>query len=185
MAQQTGKTNTMFAVLGILTLGPHTGYDIKQHMEKSTSYFWNENYGQIYPSLAELLKRKDITVDVKRQKGKPDKKVYSITEQGKLTLSDWLSQPMEHMVMLKKNELLLRVFFGSNAPPEAIIQHIREHKSKLEGSLHIFEELENWLRNEQSEDQNYKYWLITINYGKSQFRSLIHWCDESIEILKS
>lgn len=91
MARQSGKTNTMFAVLGILSLGPHTGYDIKQHMEQSTSYFWNENYGQIYPSLAELLDRKDIAVEVIRQKGKPDKKLYSITDQGRQTLSDWLS----------------------------------------------------------------------------------------------
>ncbi|AET58452.1 PadR family transcriptional regulator [Paenibacillus terrae] len=60
----------MFAVLDILSLGPHTGYDIKQHMEQSTNYFWNENYGQIYPSLAELLDRKDIAVEVIRQNGK-------------------------------------------------------------------------------------------------------------------
>jgi DNA-binding PadR family transcriptional regulator len=175
----------MFAILGILTIGPHTGYDIKQHMEKSTSYFWNENYGQIYPSLAELLERKDVAVDVKRQQGKPDKKVYNITDQGKQTLSDWLSQPMVHEVMLKKNELLLRVFFGSNAPPETIIQHIREHKGKLEEALQMFQELEAWLRNDEPKDRNFKYWLITINYGKSQFRSLISWCDESIKELEA
>ncbi|MCY8663627.1 PadR family transcriptional regulator [Bacillus haynesii] len=64
-------------------------------MDKSSAYFWNENYGQIYPSLAELLKRKDVSMEVKRQKGKPDKKVYMITEQGKQILCDWLSQPME------------------------------------------------------------------------------------------
>nr|WP_238533498.1 hypothetical protein [Paenibacillus terrae] len=39
-------------------------------MEQSTNYFWNENYGQIYPSLAELLDRKDIAVEVIRQNGK-------------------------------------------------------------------------------------------------------------------
>ncbi|GJM76048.1 hypothetical protein HMSSN036_82640 [Paenibacillus macerans] len=54
--------------------GAHTGYDIKQHMEQSTSYFWNENYGQIYPTLAELLDQRDIEVKIIRQKGKPDKK---------------------------------------------------------------------------------------------------------------
>ncbi|WP_179031208.1 PadR family transcriptional regulator [Paenibacillus kribbensis] len=185
MARQSGKTNTMFAVLGILSLGPHTGYDIKQHMEQSTSYFWNENYGQIYPSLAELLDRKDITVEVIRQKGKPDKKLYSITDQGRQTLSDWLSQPMEHVVMLKKNELLLRVFFGGNSSPETIIKHIQEHKEKLMESLHIFEELERWLINVEHKDHNHKYWMITMSYGKSQFSSLISWCDESIKVLSS
>lgn len=185
MAPSSGKMNTIFAVLGILTLGPHTGYDIKQHMEKSTRYFWNENYGQIYPVLAELLERQDVTVHVKRQKGKPDKKVYSITEQGKQTLSDWLSEPMEHMVMLKKNELLLRVFFGSNARPEIIIQHIKDHKKKLEEALQMFLGLEEWLKKQESDDPNIKYWLITNNYGKAQFSSLMRWCDESIRELEN
>lgn len=185
MAKQPGKTNTMFAVLGILSMGPHTGYDIKQHMEQSTSYFWNENYGQIYPSLAELLDQEDIAVEIIRQKGKPDKKLYSITDQGKQTLSDWLSQPMDHLVALKKNELLLRVFFGSNSSPEIIIKHIQEHRSKLKESLHVFEKLEEWLQSSEAKDHNYKYWMITINYGKSQFKSLIDWCEDSIEVLNS
>ena len=185
MAKQLGKTNTKFAVLGILALGPHTGYDIKQHMEQSTSYFWNENYGQIYPNLAELLDQHDIEVKIIHQKGKPDKKLYSITDQGRRTLSHWLSQPMEHMVMLKKNELLLRVFFGSNTSPETIIMHIEEHKRKLEESLKVFEELETWLQNTEKKDNNFKYWMITIQYGKSQFSSLISWCENSIQTLKN
>ncbi|MGG4142680.1 PadR family transcriptional regulator [Paenibacillus algorifonticola] len=185
MAKPQGKTNTMFAVLGILSLGPHSGYDIKQHMEQSTSYFWNENYGQIYPSLAELLDRNDIEVEIIQQNGKPDKKLYRITEQGRQTLTGWLSQPMEHMVMLKKNELLLRVFFGSNSSPDTIIQHIQDHKRELAESLRVFEDLEAWLRNAEVEDQNYTYWLITINYGKSHFKSLISWCDDSIKMLST
>ncbi|MCY8224347.1 PadR family transcriptional regulator [Bacillus haynesii] len=153
-------------------------------MDKSSAYFWNENYGQIYPSLAELLKRKDVSMEVKRQKGKPDKKMYMITEQEKQILCDWLSQPMEHEVVLKKNDFLLRVFFGSNAPTDSIIQHIRDHKRKLEEALHVFEVLEKWLRTEERENPNFKYWLLTINYGKSQFRSLIKWCDESIKEIR-
>ncbi|MCY8663628.1 hypothetical protein MOE03_14205 [Bacillus haynesii] len=86
--------------------------------------------------------------------------------------------------MLKKNDFLLRVFFGSNAPTDSIIQHIRDHKRKLEEALHVFEVLEKWLRTEERENPNFKYWLLTINYGKSQFRSLIKWCDESIKEIR-
>ncbi|OMD33398.1 MULTISPECIES: PadR family transcriptional regulator [Paenibacillus] len=183
MASLSAKENTMLAILGILTIGPHTGYDIKQHMEQSTQYFWKENYGQIYPGLAELLKNKDVAVRVQRQDGKPDKKIYSITEQGKQLLNNWLSQPMEHMVMLKKNELLLKVFFGSNTSADIIIGHILDHKKKLEEALQIFLGLEEWLLKQETDDPNIKYWLITNDYGKRQFSSLIHWCDDSISLL--
>lgn len=185
MDSLSAKENTMLAILGILSIGPHTGYDIKQHMEHSTQYFWKENYGQIYPALAELLKNKDVSVRVQRQNGKPDKKIYSITEQGKELLKNWLSRPMEHMVMLKKNELLLKVFFGSNTSTDIIIGHILDHKKKLEEALQIFLGLEEWLLKQDPNDPNIKYWIITNNYGKRQFSSLIHWCDESVNELKT
>lgn len=185
MANRPARVNTKFAVLGILTLGPHTGYDIKQHMEESTSYFWNENYGQIYPSLAELLDTNDIEVEIIRQDGKPDKKLYSITGQGRRTLSAWLSQPTDYVVDLKKNELLLRVFFGSNSSPETIIMHIESYQRKLEESLRVFEELEKWLLHLENKDVNYKYWMITNQYGKKHFMSLIEWCEESVRMLRA
>ncbi|MBY0118612.1 PadR family transcriptional regulator [Paenibacillus sp. FSL L8-0435] len=185
MANRSGRANTKFAVLGILALGPHTGYDIKQHMDQSTSYFWNENYGQIYPSLAELLDNSDINLEVIRQDGKPDKKLYRITDQGRETLSQWLSQPKDYVVDLKKNELLLRVFFGSNGSSEKIIMHIEAYQRKLEENLKVFEELEKWLLNMEHKDNNYKYWMITNQYGKNHFTSLIQWCKDSIIILKS
>ncbi|MFD1175348.1 hypothetical protein ACFQ3W_03415 [Paenibacillus puldeungensis] len=62
---------------------------------------------------------------------------------------------------------------------------MQEHKSKLLESLHVFEELGAWIQNSENKDHNYKYWLITINYGKSQFKALIDWCEESIEALRS
>jgi len=185
MANRQGKANTKFAVLGILTLGPHTGYDIKQHMEQSTSYFWNENYGQIYPSLAELLESNDIEVEIIHQHGKPDKKLYRITDQGRRTISDWLSQPADYLVELKKNELLLRVFFGSNSSPDIIIMHIEAYQRKLEESLKVFENLEKWLLNMDKSDVNYKYWMIANQYGKSHFSGLIQWCQDSIKVLQS
>ncbi|OKP90266.1 hypothetical protein A3842_03605 [Paenibacillus sp. P3E] len=85
--------------------------------------------------------------------------------------------------MLKKNELLLKVFFGSNTSSDIIIGHIQDHKKKLEEALRIFLGLEEWLLKQEPDDPNIKYWLITNDYGKKQFSSLIQWCDDSISLL--
>jgi len=45
---------TRFAVLGLLSIRPMSGYDLKQVIESSTRNFWSESYGQIYPVLREL-----------------------------------------------------------------------------------------------------------------------------------
>ncbi|AOZ93909.1 PadR family transcriptional regulator [Paenibacillus crassostreae] len=185
MTRREGKENSsMYAILGILTLGPQTGYDIKKQMERSTSYFWNENYGQIYPQLSKLLAKNDVTMQVETQEGKPDRKVYTLTEQGTQTLTAWLSKPMEH-TFSEKNVLLLRLFFGHNVPLEINIRHIDEFKNTMQEKLQVFITLEESLRNCHSQDNNLKYWLLTTNYGKIQVKALIQWCEESIEELKS
>jgi DNA-binding PadR family transcriptional regulator len=48
------KGKTRFAVLGILSYGPMSGYDIKKFYEKNVAGFWSESYGQIYPILKRL-----------------------------------------------------------------------------------------------------------------------------------
>ena len=45
-----------FALLGILSLCPGSGYDIKKMVESSIGYFWSESYGRIYPLLEQLMK---------------------------------------------------------------------------------------------------------------------------------
>ena len=39
------------ALLGLLSLRPMSGYDIRQVISESIGYFWSESYGQIYPGL--------------------------------------------------------------------------------------------------------------------------------------
>jgi hypothetical protein len=42
-------TTSRYALLGMLSLGPGSGYDLKKRIEGSLAHFWSESYGQIYP----------------------------------------------------------------------------------------------------------------------------------------
>ena len=41
------ENKSKYAVMGVLSICPASGYDIKKFMECSTSNFWSESYGQI------------------------------------------------------------------------------------------------------------------------------------------
>jgi len=43
-----------YALLGMLSLQPMSGYDLKKFTEWGTANFWQENYAQIYPMLRQL-----------------------------------------------------------------------------------------------------------------------------------
>ena len=45
-------------ILGLLSIGPRSGYDIKAVVDRSTRFFWAASYGQIYPELRRLEQRR-------------------------------------------------------------------------------------------------------------------------------
>lgn len=70
-------------LLGLLTTWEASGYDIKQEFDGFVSVFWHSNLSQIYPELAKLENEGLIESRLVTQVGKPDKKLYQITESGK------------------------------------------------------------------------------------------------------
>ena len=50
------KQKTRSAILGLLSWQPMSGYDIKKLIEMGLRHFWSESYGQIYPTLEQLVK---------------------------------------------------------------------------------------------------------------------------------
>ncbi|HEY9080976.1 PadR family transcriptional regulator [Magnetovibrio sp.] len=69
--------------LGVLSLGDASGYEIRKMFEEGPfAHFHQASFGSIYPALSKLLEAEQVTCTVEAQDGRPDKKVYSITEAG-------------------------------------------------------------------------------------------------------
>ena len=80
--------NVRTLCLGILSTGEATGYEIKKDIEDGLfSHFIEASFGSIYPALTQLTAEGLLTVREEEQTGKPDKKVYAITEAGRRALA--------------------------------------------------------------------------------------------------
>ena len=84
-----------YAILGILSCNPLTGYDSKKIIQDSPFMHWSGNNNQIYKSLVELLNEGFVTSEVRYQEGAPSKKIYTITEEGLAGLKEWVLLPPE------------------------------------------------------------------------------------------
>lgn len=86
--------NTQTLILGILNFGDASGYEIKkQSQDGAFRYFVDISYGSIYPTLAKLEKDGLVEGREESQSGKPDKKVYAITDKGRFEFINTLTQP--------------------------------------------------------------------------------------------
>ncbi len=175
------KAKSQFAILGMLALlKKSSGYDLKKHMESSTQYFWKETFSSIYPVLENLEKQKLITKEEKATNNERKRNLYTLTAEGRKTLKNWLVEPPESIQL--RNELMLKLFFGTMIPVEVSIEHLEKHKEKLEDKLSTYKKAQKELANDNSPESI--YWLITVDHGIRQATSSLEWCDSAIKTLK-
>ena len=82
-------------VLTVLARGNMTGYQITKAFETVYAHFWRASHQQVYRELARLGEAGYVNAKAVTQKGKPDKKIYSLTKQGLDELRQWVVAPTE------------------------------------------------------------------------------------------
>jgi PadR family transcriptional regulator, regulatory protein AphA len=126
-----------YGILGLLAYwGPLSGYDIKHLFDHTLTPMWGAAHSQIYK---ELRRMKDLDwVEMRReeQDARPDRKVYSITEKGSDALRQWQARPPE--VFQLRDELLLKLLFGSFAARGDLVKHLRAGIANHEARLHQY-----------------------------------------------
>ena len=104
--------------LGMLTEGPASGYDLKKEFESTFSHFFSAGYGSIYPALSWLAEQGYVRCEEIPQEGKPDRKVYEITDAGHAFLLEALRNPCPcHKI---RSEFLATMCFAHLMRPEDI-----------------------------------------------------------------
>ena len=176
------KSKTRFAVLGILSYGPMSGYDIKKFYGQSVAGFWSESYGQIYPILKRLAGEGLATKSVRKQEGKPDRHIYAITEKGREELQHWLVEPTGRHI--GRHEALLKLMFGKQISVADNIIQIKRFRDRQRNELKEVEELKERFINEEVDDPNIPFWQLTFSYGEHVNRAYIEWAEETLAALR-
>ena len=171
----------MEVLLGLLSVAPMSGYDLGQNIRASVGFFWNESYGQIYPNLKNLAAEGLVTSKTERQKGRPDRHIYSITKKGRERLAAWLA--VEPQPEIPRNELLLKLFFGAQVPAEILIGYV---EGMLERTRTVVQKItkaeETVSALEQYPDK--PYWKMAARFGHLELEAHLRWGEETLMLLR-
>ena len=134
--------NARTLCLGVLTMGEASGYEIKKDIEEGLfSHFIEASYGSIYPALTQLHAEGLVTVRAEEQTGKPDKKVYAITEAGRRALAKAIVViPAKDKY---KSEFLFQMLLHQFITPQAMLAAIDKQLSDINGDLARIAECRN------------------------------------------
>jgi PadR family transcriptional regulator AphA len=166
------------ALLGLLSLRPMSGYDIRQLIQRSIGHFWSESYGQIYPGLKRLAAAGLVAKKTERKKGSPVRNVYSLTSEGREHLRRWLKLPV--VAAVPRDELLLKLFFGACVPPSVNGEHVRAYLESHQKALQVYTAIAKTLRKERANDPHLPFCLMTLSMGRHRSAAMVRWCKETL-----
>ena len=129
-----------FALLGLISMKPASGYDLKRTIERSIYFIWNATAPQIYTTLRSLREDDYISTEELTQRGKPDKQIHSITAKGRKALQAFVGEPIRSSVT--RDEVLLRIFLGNFCDQDSMLRELQSYLDRIREERTYLESVE-------------------------------------------
>lgn len=168
-------------ILTVLCEHPASGYDLSKQFEETVSCYWKASQQQIYRELSKMEEKGWVSFDLVPQAGKPDKKIYAITEVGRQELSRWYSEPTEPTPI--REDLLVKVLGGAHLPNETLIEELTRRRQMHLNQMKSYQAMEAKYLSCPDPPVQEQYRYLTLRRGLRYEQDWINWCDEVLAFL--
>lgn len=162
------------AILVLLQDQEASGYDLAREFANSIGLVWNATHQQIYLELGKLNDQHMVKFRHIPQDGKPDKKLYRITEEGRDELIRWLRKPAAPPRI--RDAFMVKIAGGALSDSSSILRELDDQADLRRERLHTFEALAKKL-DEQGRDKDL-FTYLTLRRGILDQQAWLHWADE-------
>jgi PadR family transcriptional regulator AphA len=172
------KASLEHALLGLIAELPAiSGYDILKFFRISMVHYWHAQQSQIYPTLERMERAGLVRSRAVVQRGRPNKRLYTITPAGQRMMVEWLASPFEGFKL--KDPPLLRCRFLGHLGADGALEKLAEERGAWERQLALFRGIERsyfaGARRYRSVNAMFSY--FTLRRGIDWMEENIRWCD--------
>jgi DNA-binding PadR family transcriptional regulator len=162
---------TMLSLLGLLNLGPMSGYDMKQIADRSLRFFFPISYGQIYPNLELLAADGLIEALEEVETTARGRRAYRITDEGVRALRAWLYRETEPT--RTRSELLAKLLLAAPLDPQRTREMIETHREWVRMRLEVVR------FNREAVPDAPANLDATITWGETLLGAELEWCEKA------
>ncbi|MEU3273621.1 PadR family transcriptional regulator [Saccharomonospora sp. NPDC006951] len=137
------------AVLAALLDGEHSGYQLTKIFDRGIANFWYAAPQQLYAELTKLESAELIAGRHVVQQGRPDKRVFSITDAGLAELEAFAARPAKPLLL--RDDLAVKVHVVDHIDPGPVISGLDERAETATVKLAFYEHTLRELRGELDE----------------------------------
>ena len=128
-----------YIILGYLSTGNMTGYDLKKAIAAHPLLPWSGNNNQIYKSLKELENQGAIESETVIQYQAPNKRLYKITNPGRAILKHWLYEDVKPAQ--SELPLLVKLQFADHLKPKDWFEILIKFRQELFDRLVLYKNM--------------------------------------------
>jgi PadR family transcriptional regulator, regulatory protein AphA len=170
-----------YALLGLLEKAPLNGYAIKAIFVESIAFVWQAELSQIYRELEALEKKGFLSSSMEMQQDRPNKRIYRITEPGRVRFHEWLSEIPDTFAMPKRDEFMLRLFFGSSTEEGIVREEFRRFIAQSRATAAAMGRASRGIGGSDSDG---KYYRFLRKRAAMTSEAIIRWAEECLEELE-
>lgn len=170
------------ALLVSLTERAGSGYELARRFDKSIGYFWSATHQQIYRVLKRMEESGWLHSESVAQEGRPDKKVYSVSEAGRAELARWIAEPTS--TDMPRNELGVKIRAAAHGDIDALRVEVTRHRDAHAQRLEVFRLIEKKdfpVPDQLSGTPLHQY--LVLRAGIRVEAGFVEWCDEVLQAL--
>lgn len=170
-------------ILATLGNNAFSGYDLWKQFTECTNHYWKASQQQVYRELNKLETQGAVACEIVPQEGRPDKKIYRVTNQGKELLTDWIGKSSEPMAV--REELLVKVLAASLVPSAVIIKELERRRQIHWENLSACQAKEQeCFANPDQLSREDKCIYLTLRRGIRYETEWVAWCEEAIAMFR-
>lgn len=172
------------AILVSLAEKSASGYDLARRFDKSIGHFWKASHQQIYKVLARMEGEKWVESHLVEQSGRPDKKDYAITGEGRDELRRWMAETTPPEALRSEFAVKVRgMQFGDRDAAIADIRNRREgHRAQLD--YYLADAARNF-PDPTSVPEEFAGAYLVLRGGIRTEQGGLDWCEEMLDYLRS
>jgi PadR family transcriptional regulator AphA len=165
-------------LLGMVSLQPSTGYDLKRRFAATSLGVYQPSSGALYPALERLERRGLLAAEALPQAGhgRPRRR-YRLTDAGRQAHLDWLRQPVvpETVAQDLGLHLLRFVMMPQVLPQEAVIGFLTSLRAALAGLVDALERQEGAIDAIANPHP-----ALALEHGLAVHRASLAWAEQAI-----
>jgi len=157
-----GSYPLRYLALGLLMKSPNHGYQLDQDLADKFGMIWKAGQTKLYITLSGLEKSGLLRIEIERQENRPDRKVFHLTDLGRTTFLDWVSEPVSSL-RAARVELLakLRFYEWLDLPEPGKLIHAQQDIFQI--MIH------EWQADQTQESDSFLRYVYDFRINQAQF----------------